>query len=65
MKSLVTKFLIGALLIVGLVSVRARSATAHNDAQPATPSVIRIAPVAPIFDNQTRLAELVVRRAIT
>jgi Xaa-Pro aminopeptidase len=63
MKSLVTKLLIGSLLIVGLVSVRARSVTAHNDAQPATSFVIRIAPMAPIFDNQTRLAELVTRRA--
>ena len=63
MKSLVTKLLIGSVLIVGLVSIRTRSATAHNDAQPATPSVIRIAPMAPIFDNQTRLTELVARRA--
>jgi len=63
MKTFVTKFLIGCVLIVGLVSVRARSAAANSDAQPATPSVIRIAPVAPIFDNQTRLAELAARRA--
>jgi len=63
MKTFVTKFLIGCVLIVGLVSVRAHGAAANSDAQPATPSVIRIAPVAPIFDNQTRLAELAARRA--
>ena len=63
MKTFVTKFLIGCVVIVGLVSVRARDAAANSDAQPATPSVIRIAPVAPIFDNQTRLAELAARRA--
>jgi Xaa-Pro aminopeptidase len=63
MKSFFTKFLIGSLLIAGLVSVRPRNAAADSDAQPATPSVIRIAPVAPIFDNQTRLAELFARRA--
>src|SRR6266446_3768671 len=63
MKTFLTKFLIGCVAIIGLVSVRARSAAANSDAQPATPSVIRIAPVAPIFDNQTRLAELAARRA--
>ncbi len=63
MKTFVTKFLIGCVLIVGLVSVHVRDAAANSDAQPATPSVIRIAPVAPIFDNQTRLAELAARRA--
>ncbi|HXL79923.1 MAG TPA: aminopeptidase P family protein [Pyrinomonadaceae bacterium] len=63
MKTFLTKFLIGCVVIIGLVSVRARSAAANSDAQPATPSVIRIAPVAPIFDNQTRLAELAARRA--
>ena len=63
MKTFVIRFLIGCVLIVGLVSVRARGVAANSDAQPATPSVIRIAPVAPIFDNQTRLAELAARRA--
>src|SRR6266446_4999314 len=63
MKTFLTKFLIGCVAIIGLVSVRARSAAANSDAQPATPSVIRIAPVAPIFDNQPRLAELAARRA--
>jgi Xaa-Pro aminopeptidase len=63
MKKLITKFLIGSVLVFGLISVRTRIAAANNDAQPSTPSVIRIAPMAPIFDNQTRLAELAARRA--
>jgi Xaa-Pro aminopeptidase len=36
---------------------------ANNDAQPTTPSIIRIAPVAPVFDDQTRLSEFAGRRA--
>jgi Xaa-Pro aminopeptidase len=63
MKILITKSLIGCVLIIGLISVGARGVVADRDAQPSTPSVIRIAPLAPIFDNQTRLAELAARRA--
>jgi Xaa-Pro aminopeptidase len=63
MKTLVTKFGIGIVLIIALVGVHPRVGTAENDAQPSTPPMIRIAPAAPIFDNQTRLAELAARRA--
>lgn len=63
MKSFVTKFLICCSLIIGLVGVRTRTVAANNDAHPATPSIIRIAPLAPIFDDRTRLTELAGRRA--
>jgi len=63
MKSFVAKFLIGCMLLIALVGIRTGTVMADSDAQPATPSLIRIAPMAPIFDNQTRLAELAARRA--
>jgi len=62
MKSFITNLLIGCLLLICLVGVPARDVAANSDARPATPSVIRIAPTAPVFDNQTRLAELAARR---
>jgi Xaa-Pro aminopeptidase len=62
MKSFVAKFLIGCMLLIALVGIRTHTVLADSDAQPATPSLIRIAPMAPIFDNQTRLAELAARR---
>ncbi len=67
MKSPVTKFLTGCMLLIVLIGVQTRIAAAgndsNNDAQPPTPPVIRIAPMAPVFDNQTRLTELAGRRA--
>src|SRR5882724_4380129 len=63
MKSFVAKFLIGCMLLIALVGIRTGTVMADSDAQPATPSLIRIAPMAPIFDNQTRLGELATRRA--
>ena len=63
MKPLARKFLIGCTLLIALSSVQTRIAAANNDAQPATPAVIRVAPAAPVFDKQTRLAELAARRA--
>ena len=62
MKSFVTNLLIGCVLLICLVGVPPRDVAANSDARPATPSVIRIAPTAPVFDNQTRLAELAARR---
>jgi hypothetical protein len=62
-KTLITKFAIGIVLIIALVGVHPRVGTAESDAQPSAPPTIRIAPLAPIFDNQTRLAELAARRA--
>ncbi|MFN2499106.1 MAG: aminopeptidase P family protein [Pyrinomonadaceae bacterium] len=63
MKSLATKFLTGCTLLIALSAVHTRIAVARNDAQPSTPPVIRVAPMAPIFDKPTRLAELAGRRA--
>lgn len=63
MKSFITKFLVCCSLLVCLAAVSTRNATATNDARPPTPSVIRIAPLAPIFDDRTRLEELIGRRA--
>jgi Xaa-Pro aminopeptidase len=63
MKSFITKSLACCSLLICLAAVSTRSATANNDAQPPTPSVIRIAPLAPIFDDRTRLAEVIGRRA--
>lgn len=63
MKTLVTKFVIGMVLIIALVGAPTPVATAKSDAQPSTSPFIRVAPAAPVFDNQTRLAELAARRA--
>jgi Xaa-Pro aminopeptidase len=63
MKTLITKFVIGIVLIIALVGVQPRVGTAESDAQPSTSPIIRVAPAAPVFDNQTRLAELAARRA--
>lgn len=63
MKSFVTKFLICCSLLIGLSGLGTRSVTANNDAQPTTPSIVRIAPLAPVFDDRTRLAELAGRRS--
>ncbi|MEP6741682.1 MAG: aminopeptidase P family protein [bacterium] len=63
MKPPAIKILFVFALAFAFMSINARSAVANYDAQPATPAVIRIAPAAPIFDNQTRLAELAARRA--
>jgi Xaa-Pro aminopeptidase len=63
MKSLVTKSLICCSLLLALAGFPPRNVTANNDAQPSTPSVVRIAPLAPIFDDRTRLLELAGRRA--
>ncbi len=63
MKSLAIRTLLAvALASTLLICTDSGRASAKSDAQPATPSVIRIAPVAPIFDDQTRLAELAARR---
>jgi Xaa-Pro aminopeptidase len=63
MNSFITRLLVCCSLLICLATVSTRNATATNDSQPPTPSVIRIAPPAPIFDDQTRLAELIGRRA--
>jgi Xaa-Pro aminopeptidase len=63
MKSFVRKSLICCALLIAPAGLLTGSATANNDAQPATPSIIRVAPLAPIFDDQTRLSELAGRRA--
>jgi Xaa-Pro aminopeptidase len=63
MKPFVIKFLTCCSLLISLAGFAANSATANSDAQPPTPSVIRIAPLAPVFDDRTRLAELAGRRA--
>src|SRR6185503_17105829 len=62
-KSFAIKFITGCMLLIVLSSIATRIAAANNDAQPATPPVIRTAPAAPVFDNQSRLAELAGRRA--
>ena len=63
MKSFITRLLVCCSLLICLAAVSTRNATANTDARPPTPSVIRIAPPAPIFDNRTRLEELIGRRA--
>jgi Xaa-Pro aminopeptidase len=63
MKSFVTKSLISCSLLLALTGFPLRSVIANNDAQPSTPSIVRIAPLAPIFDDRTRLSELAGRRA--
>ncbi|MEO7969688.1 MAG: aminopeptidase P family protein [bacterium] len=63
MKLFVTKFLICCSLLIGLSGLGTRKVTAHNDGQPTAPSIVRVAPLAPIFDDQARLTELAGRRA--